>query len=98
MTDLSVDTELLNKGATDPLARRLVSSTFVIAGVLAVALIGAALGTPLSGSIDEAVAPRAFADLARRGAAPAVEVKRIVSADALGTDVSWSPRTGDGSN
>jgi hypothetical protein len=33
-----------------------------------------------------------------RGAVPAVEIMKIVPADALATQVSWSPLNGDGSN
>ena len=57
MTDLQVNTELLNSGSTDPLARSLVRSTFVVAGALAAALIGGALGAPRSELIAENVAP-----------------------------------------
>ena len=57
MTNLSVHTELLKSGATDPLAGWLLPSALVLGGVLAAALIGAAFGTPQSGVIGETVTP-----------------------------------------
>ena len=56
MTELSVHTELLRRGATDPLAGWLLPSALVLGGVMAAALIGAALGMPRSASIGEPVA------------------------------------------
>jgi hypothetical protein len=44
------------------------------------------------------LAHKASVDSSRSGAAPAVEPMKIVPADVLGTGVSWSPLTGDGSN
>ena len=57
VTELSVHTELLRSGAPDPLAGWLLPSALVLGGVLAAALIGAALATPRSGSTGEAGAP-----------------------------------------
>jgi len=88
MTNLSVHTELLHKGAADPLTRGLLPATLIVGGVLAAALIGTSFGTPQSGSIGETVAAEA----------PAVATLKIVPADALGTHTSWSPLVGDGSN
>jgi hypothetical protein len=97
MTKFSAHTEFLRRGATGLIAGRL-QSALIIGSVLAAALIGVAFGTPQSGSIGEAVAPKASFDSPRRGAVPAVEAMKIVPAGALGTDVAWSPLTGDGSN
>jgi hypothetical protein len=98
MTKFSAHTELLRRGATGLIAGRLLQGALIIGSVPAAALIGVAFGTPQSRSIGEAVAPKASFDSPRRGAVPAVEAMKIVQAGALGTDVAWSPLTGDGSN
>lgn len=98
MTKLSVHAELLHKGATYPLAGWLLPSVLIVGGALAAALIGATFGTPPSGSIGEAVTAQAFLDSPRPEVVPAVEIMKIVPADALEKNLSWSPLTGDGSN
>lgn len=98
MADFSTRIEVLDRGAVKPPARRLILSALMMGAVLAAVLIGAALGTPPSGSIGEAFALKAFADSPRREAVRAMDVMTIVPADVLGTDLPWSPLTGDGSN
>jgi hypothetical protein len=98
MTELSTHTELLNKGTNGALAGRLLSGALIIGFALAAALTGATFGTPSSGSIGEAETAKAFADSRGYGTVSAVETTKIVPADSLRTNVSWSPLTGDGSN
>ena len=98
MTELLVHSELLEGEATRPPADWLLPTALIIGWVLAAVLIGVTFGAPQSGSIGQAAAPEALVDSLRHRAAPAVETTKIVPADALGTDVSWSPLTGDGSN
>jgi hypothetical protein len=98
MTEFPVYAELLNRGATDSPAGWLLPGALVSAGVLAAALIGPTFVQSQSGSLGEAAAAKALVDSPRREAVRAVEVMKIVPADVLGTGVSWSPLTGDGSS
>jgi hypothetical protein len=97
MTEFPVYAELLNRGATDS-PGWLLPSALVSAGVVAAALIGATFVISQSGSIGGAVAAPAHVDSLRREAVSAVATMKIVPADALGAQMSWSPLTGDGSN
>jgi hypothetical protein len=93
MTEHPVQNEYSNSTTTNPFARRLLPRALIAGGLLVAALIGATFVTPQSG-----LAHKAFVDSSRSGAVPAVESMKIVPADVLGTGVSWSPLTGDGSN
>jgi len=53
MTEFSVHTELFRRGATDPLADWLLATGLLFGGVLAAALIGAALATPRSAAMRD---------------------------------------------
>lgn len=71
--------------------------------VIAALAIGATFGTSQSESIGEAMAAEAmaataFASSPRQVEVPAIEAVKIVPADPLRKDLSWSPLTGDGSN
>lgn len=57
MTQLSTYSDWFSERMISRPAAWLVSGAFVIVGVLAAALIGAAFGTPRSGSITDTVAP-----------------------------------------
>ena len=61
--------------------------------MLVSALIGATFIAPHLGSPH-----KVLVDSSGSAAAAAVEPMKIVPADALDKGVSWSPRTGDGSN
>ena len=93
MTEHPVHNEPFHKRTTDPFASPLLSGALIAGGLLVVTLIGATLGTHQSG-----LAHKASVESSRRGAVPAVQPMKIVPADVLGRDVSWSPLTGDGSN
>ena len=98
MTEHPVHNELSNDTTTNPSASRLLPRAFIAGGLLVAALIGATFVTPQSG-----LAHKAVVDSSRGGAVSAepakeVETMKIVPADVLGTGVSWSPLTGDGSN
>jgi hypothetical protein len=83
------------KQTTKPLTHWLLPSALIVCGVLSAALIGATFGTPSSGYFDETMT-KALVD--SRPVAPPVETMKIVPASSLQADLSWSPRTGDGSN
>ena len=93
MTEHPDHNELFNRKTTNPFASQLLSRALIAGGLLVAALIGATLSSQQSG-----LAHKASADSSRSGAVPAVEPMKIVPADVLGTGVSWSPLTGDGSN
>jgi uncharacterized protein (UPF0335 family) len=93
MTEHPVHNELFNRRTTDSFASRQLSRALIAGGLLVAALIGATFVTPQS-----RLAHKAFVDSSGSGAVPAVEPMKIVPADVLGTGVSWSPLTGDGSN
>ena len=93
MTERPVHNELSSSKTTNPSASRLLPRALIAGGLLVAALIGATFVTPQSG-----LAHKAFVDSSRSGAVAAAETMKIVPADVLGTGVSWSPLTGDGSN
>ena len=93
MTEHPVHNELSSNTKTNPLANRLLPRVLIAGGLLVAALIGATFVTPQSG-----LAHKAFVDLSRSEAVPAIETMKIVPADVLGTGAPWSPLTGDGSN
>jgi hypothetical protein len=85
------------KQTTNPLTRWLLPSALIVGGVLSAALIGTTFGTPSSGYFDETMT-KALTDSRGRSVALPVETMKIVPASSLQADLSWSPRTGDGSN
>ena len=97
MTEHPVHYERFNRRTADPFASRLLARGLIAGGMLVSALIGATFGATF-------VAPhfgsphKALVDSSGSATAPAVEPMKIVPADALDKSVSWSPRTGDGSN
>lgn len=90
MINLSVHTRLLRRRATTPFSGRLLPGVLITGSVLAAALMGMPFRTPQSGSIDEAVAVKAFVDSSA--------TMKIVPADVHEKNLSWSHLTGDGSN
>jgi hypothetical protein len=93
MTEHVVHNERSSTTTTNPFAKRLLPRALIAGGLLVAALIGATFVTPQSG-----LAHKAFVDSPRSAAAAAAQPMKIVPADVLGTGLSWSPLTGDGSN
>jgi hypothetical protein len=92
MTEHPVHNERSNSRTTNP-SSRLLPRALIAGGLLVAALIGATFFTPQSG-----LAHKASVDSSRSAVVTAAETTKIVPADVLGTGVSWSPLTGDGSN
>jgi hypothetical protein len=102
MTEHPVHYERFNRRTADPFASRLLARGLIAGGMLVSALIGATFGAtfvaPHFGSAHFGSEHKALVDSSGSATAPAVEPMKIVPADALDKSVSWSPRTGDGSN
>ena len=100
-TKISAIEPHLDKGTAGPLARWVLPSALIIGGVLVAVLISAVFGvfgTPASGLVGDAVTAKALADSHGYRVVSTVETTKIVPADSLRKDLSWSPLTGDGSN
>jgi hypothetical protein len=96
---ISTNSSHFDKGSTDQPGGRLFSGALITGcALIATLALGAIFDTPQSGSIGEAVAAKVFVDSPRQADVLAVEAMKIVPADSLRKDLSWSPLTGDGSN